>query len=450
MITPEIQLLKVILENRINSMIITKYDLKDILNDSNLMNKNIKIIEEIDDDVEEYFKDLNLTIIVKDIENMMLNKYLVIVKNNPNIHFILWKPYDNTVNTKMLEELSYILKCNIYINSWTNRNNGIINTTSIDDLNNVIKLNEGEKFQLSLTRSNDKFYNADLYPSIEDIYFQKLKGNIDRNNYTLTLSDCCTNLINELFDKKIDNDTFVITSRQEHPSTRSCFEKIPQFKKKELEICPDTYEDFIRYGRTYKKLFIYMLCTSITTGKLINFDYVKELVSLLKENNIEYTFILDNCQGMFLLPIDYSIYDYILGTAHAYAINYDMGICFSKNGDIGEKVNNWAKDYIPKLNIFLERISVMHIIKDKVIQFFKDNLGDCFTVYDSVDHIISIRFNKPLVLSEEENNKLFKAKLRIEDDNNVLRIRTARLIESIEQVVAGLPTLIDVVKNSGL
>jgi hypothetical protein len=40
--------------------------------------------------------------------------------------------------------------------------------------------------------------------------------------------------------------------------------------------------------------------------------------------------MIDDVHGMFLIPRDYSIFDYILYTAHSLIPNYEMGFLISK------------------------------------------------------------------------------------------------------------------------
>ena len=257
-------------------------------------------------------------------------------------------------------------------------------------------------------------------------------------NYTLSFNDRATTFINELFDLYVDNNTLIIMSDCEHNNVK---EKAKQFKNI-LEV-----KDFkLNYEviKQYKRVFVYFIGTQISSGIITPQSFFIELKDFLDQNQIKYTFILDAVQEMFLLPRDYSLFDYIIGTAHSLIVNFDLGILLSKeNSKLGRNYNK-EKYLVDLLEIFTSRKYKMQILKYLLKEHYYKYIQTTFEeIPNGIYNIFSLRINKK-IFTQEMRDILSKYYIKLEGINNdvqFIRFRSQHYITNPEALIPGIETL---------
>lgn len=187
--------------------------------------------------------------------------------------------------------------------------------------------------ELNLLKSEegDFDFSPVEYSDTKELAIKALPFNEGMNDYNIFFDFCATNIIDRLFDKYVTDDTLVITTISEHPSVKNNLNKCKNvfyfFQNGKLEL--DTLE-FERRLKGCKNVFVYFISLSMGDGQLTGNQTVLVLKDILSRYNKPYKIVLDAVQELFFLPRDYSIYDYVIGTAHAFVTKYDTGFLFSK------------------------------------------------------------------------------------------------------------------------
>ena len=256
--------------------------------------------------------------------------------------------------------------------------------------NNLLPLSEEEikilHRPLSHTKDSDEalqFYmkpkatNDQQWEKFKQKFFNKLFMPSKIQDRQLAFEESATTFINYLFDKYVDDNTLIISTDSEHPSVKKCLVK---YKNKyilnfERDIITYSIDKILFEAKKYKKVFVYIIGTKNATGEITPQEFFVQLKQKFEKNNIFYTLVLDDVQGMFLVPRDYSIFDYIIGTAHALCPGYDMGIMLSKYFEFGKKAYNWGEEYLKHLDIMLKRRNKINIFKTVMLSYYKKHLN---------------------------------------------------------------------------
>ena len=212
------------------------------------------------------------------------------------------------------------------------------------------------------------WYNIPIFPKFKvewtmltTEYFNRMPCcELDPDIWHLTFNTCCSNFIRELFEKHVDNNTLVISSDCEHPTVKECLSKCTH------TLILNQHEDIRKFNLNkianevskYKKVFVYIIGMRNDTGEITPQSFMLALKELIKDK--EHIMILDDVQGMFFMPRDYTLYDYVLGTGHVAVHNFDMGIMISKEEYPGIQAINWGNDYLEALDIVLKRTKKLH------------------------------------------------------------------------------------------
>ena len=284
-----------------------------------------------------------------------------------------------------------------------------------------------------------------------DYFFDILRENqfrINRNSKLYT-SDCATDLINQLFDKYTQDDTLIITTGYEHPNVN----KILQNKKNVLyiNIFDIDYYFMLQKSNEFKKIFIYISGTQISTGNFIVDKYFRKLRTIFSNNEV--ITVLDDVQGMFILDRDYTLYDYIIGTAHSLCPYYDSGFLIQNRLDFnfGDTNSLWLEGYLQRLKIILSR---KHLLK----QFFNvcyDHFNCLFKqygikVYDKYVYGNIFAFNLGNVsFSDNEGKSLFNKRIFLHTPIDItnkhsgssIKIRAQEFMRFSECIDKGVPYL---------
>lgn len=232
---------------------------------------------------------------------------------------------------------------------------------------NSFDYSKNELEQLARVRISDDII-IDNFDEEKARTFSMIPFNSFKYNH-LTVDTCATNIINNLFDKYVDDDTLVITTGSEHHSVRNNLNKCKNVVNFVCrgEIRKDI--DIINVIKPFKKVFIYMIALSVGDPHYLNNCIVEQLQNILSENNKQFVTVLDAVQELFLLPRDYSIYDYVIGTSHALIPNYDMGMLFGKE-ELSYKAGNWLKDFNDCLKVLLRNRDKLYQLNVVMRQHF--------------------------------------------------------------------------------
>lgn len=306
-----------------------------------------------------------------------------------------------------------------------------------------INQNQLSDYEKKLILKSQQITNEEIIPSLEQIkhnLFKYIPLSEEISNYTLLFSDRATNFINELFDKYVDDDTLIIISDCEHNNVKI---KVKQFSNL-LEI-KNLNIDF-SYIKTFKKVFVYFIGTQISSGIITPQSFFIDLKQFLIKNKIEHKLVLDAVQEMFLLPRDYSLFDYIIGTAHSLIVNFDLGILLSKeNSKLGRNIGNKGEKLVELLKIFTSRKcklqSLRYLLRDHYYKYIK--LGICQEIPNSIYNIFSLRINKK-IFTQEMREALGKYYIKLEGiDNDIqfIRFRAQHYITNPEALIPGLKAL---------
>ena len=219
-----------------------------------------------------------------------------------------------------------------------------------------------------------------IYKSLVDAYFDMLPdANISTKTHDLFTFNCATDCINALFSHFVDDDTLVIISNNEHDSVKKAVKNCKNVYVMDFytEIYQQDFTHLEEECKKYDKVFFYCIGTQISNGIITPQDSLEKIKAVITVNTKAHTFILDDVHGMFITPRDYSIFDFILYTCHALAMNFNCGLCISRKGnpDIGGfKAYNKLDDYYTILNIILRDkvkfYSFKHVMHEYFAEFF--------------------------------------------------------------------------------
>lgn len=203
------------------------------------------------------------------------------------------------------------------------------------------------------TNVSDKDFNDNI---VSELFSLCPSCNITAFDYTVRFDLCATNLIKKLFDAHYDDDTLIITSNNEHKNVQDIIQnKNVLVLDQDTEIHKLKINRVLSYTKRYKKIIVYIIGTQLSSGIITPNVFFTMLKNTLELAGCNTTLIIDDVQGMYIVPRDYSIFDYIIGTAHSVIGNFDMGILIQKNSNnpIGFKYYESSADYIKKMKIFL-------------------------------------------------------------------------------------------------
>lgn len=238
----------------------------------------------------------------------------------------------------------------------------------IDTLSQYIESNKLLSSEIKLynygVELSKKFdYTSKLNNNEYDTIYSRLNKNHIADNHVMSFDACATNIINNLFNMYVDDDTLVVTTDSEHHSvinnTNKC--KHHQYIIKNFMINNDVLANI----KKYKKVFVYIIGTFCGSGLVIPDAYLMKIKQSLVKNGVEHIFVLDAVQEMFMIPRDYSIFDYVIGTAHAIIPNLNFGILLSKK--------DYDKKLYPNSNLLSTYVRCLEILPD--ITYFSSIMG---------------------------------------------------------------------------
>lgn len=310
-------------------------------------------------------------------------------------------------------------------------------------------LTKNEKDLLYLPRNNiQKFGTTKELDILADKYYKRMPfSNLSADKYKITFADTATEMIDEIFKQNVDDETLVIYSNVEHPSVFNNVKKCKNILELdyEKEIFTLNLTRIKNVLHKYKKFFVYIIGTVVSSGEITPQAFYLQIKQLLEENEKKLTLIIDDVHGMFFVPRDYSIFDYIIYTAHACINQYDMGILISKTGNIGQRIINDGSDYLKMLDVILKRKTKIYQFYLVMEQYFEEYLANSNfeLLARNTPHLFSIKTSQ-LRYVKKINDKLDTYEIRLESDKqtiNYLLFRNARFIKKPELLLPGLKEL---------
>lgn len=300
--------------------------------------------------------------------------------------------------------------------------------------------------------------NEEQYEGLIQEYFDRMPyNNLTLKDHTITFERSATTFIKTLFNNHVNNETLVITSDSEHPNVRECVNQC----KNTLILSHNTdikgYKIFkiISEAKKYKKVFVYIIGTQNANGEITPQRFFEVLIDNFKKNNIEYTLVIDDVQGMFLIPRDYSIFDYVIGTAHAIVDGFNMGILISKKGEFGCRAYNWASNYLKAVDVVLNRKQKIFQFKDVLIEYFGKYLKrNTVTLSNefSAPYIFYMKIPSNIEISDELQLLLHDKYVLFPDKNNgknskFVHLRAHQFIQHPEFLQEGLDLVSDILRE---
>ena len=191
----------------------------------------------------------------------------------------------------------------------------------------------------------------------------------------IRLYESASTVIKELFNT-IDSTTFVF-SVTEHPTINSCFEML---KNKEIlhydivqSLDIDSLINKIKNSGC-SRVFIYL--TGIIETHVLPQEFCIQLKRALIDINIPHTIILDDVQGMFIIPRDYSLFDYVIYTCHSLVPNFDCGVLLTKDNNYPGCINaKIIEQYLLPLNLVLSKLNKFNTLIGLIKQYLIEELN---------------------------------------------------------------------------
>ena len=317
---------------------------------------------------------------------------------------------------------------------------------------------EEEKELLKTLRPEfPEIVDNDTYSELEKEYFNRMPFcNISSNTHCIRFDESGSSFINKIFDKEVDDDTLVVSTTYEHGSVQKRLKEVKNILllNSDNDIRGYNIEKVINEAKKYKKTFVYIIGTQLSTGEITPQMFFEELKQEFINNNINHKILIDDVHGMFVTPRDYRIFDYVLYTAHSLVNEYEMGVLISKENDLGLQAYNWGSEYLKRLDIILSKKEKMMQFKNIMIQYLNKLIADTstFRLYNqTANHIFAVE-TKGIYYSEKEYDKLDSYKIRVSEHkiaNSWIRIRFQEFTrQTPEKAIEGLHYLFKVINKA--
>ena len=279
--------------------------------------------------------------------------------------------------------------------------------------------------------------------------------------YHLYLGKSATDLINKICDKHIKDDVLVITSIVEHPAVKDAVERLGRTNKDHVIL------DYINgiqnlnisqvieacENKKYKKAFVMIIGTQVTTGEVTPQKFFIKLKDYLESQGIETVMAIDDAQGMYLVPRNYNIFDYVIYTAHTLVREHLMGMLWSKEElDFGMQYAGWLSQYYKKLKVMLrfqeKYNSFSDVMKDELREYLYTDYVNY--VSDSVPYIFSVKVDCPprfIYDAYTADNWLLDYEVKLEnadylnDECFYIKLRAAQYITTPEKLTIAIPKI---------
>lgn len=242
-------------------------------------------------------------------------------------------------------------------------------------LENFFTSNEKQAISISC---NNQYKNSEASEWLDaENRFKKLLNCGDLNDFYLEIADSCSFFINKLFNKYVDDNTFVIGAI-EHSTIQNNLNN----SNNRLVLHYDTVQkfDIDTIIKKYKesncnKILIYI--TGILEMRILPISFCMKLKQALTEENIEHIMILDDVQSMFLMPKEYNVFDHVLFTCHSLLPNFDSGIMLSKKIEsLGYQDAKVLNEYLDALEVFLSKRDKLYLFTFMLQQYYAEEISN--------------------------------------------------------------------------
>ena len=293
------------------------------------------------------------------------------------------------------------------------------------------------------------------YVKMEDEYFNLMSFcNLSSKTHYITFENSGTAFIKQIFEQEVDDDTLVISTKYEHNSVvdelNKCKHILLLNYDNDILQKGHTFTSIIDKAKQYKKVFVYIIGTQISTGQITPQSYLIELKKAFIRENIEHKILLDDVHGMFMVPRDYSLFDYVLYTAHAIIPEFEMGMLISKKGEYGYNAYDWGIEYLPILKKLLSNREQLMQFRGIMLNYFTSILSNReLSIYENtVNHIFALR-TENLYFKDEDYEKLKPYGIILSEHHtpiSFIRIRFQEfLLQSPEKALEGLQLAKDII-----
>ena len=317
-----------------------------------------------------------------------------------------------------------------------------------------------EKLSLRIAReASPEEASPEEYKELIQQYFDRMPFcNLTSDDHFIAFDESGTAFIDKIFEREVDDDTLVISTTYEHTSVQKCLAVVKNkiLLNSDRDIRAYNISPLIEEAKKYKKVFVYIIGTQLSTGEITPQLFYEKLKEAFVSNNIEHKIMIDDVHGMFMTPRDYRIFDYVLYTAHSLVTEYNMGLLITKEYMFGKRAYNWGKEYLEKLDIILKRRLKMLQFKNIIIQYLNEYLSDTnmFRLFNfTSDHIFAV---ETVGLEYDTNTweKLDLYKIRVSEFKmvkNWIRIRFQEFTRlSEDKAIEGLHYLCKIIEKAKL
>lgn len=335
-----------------------------------------------------------------------------------------------------------------------------MNLKPLQDWIDKYKFTDEESFVLTpyqLTKEEGEHKDLDAQ------IFERLPlANITTDDYNIGFADCATDIINQILDnEKITAETLVIISSDEHENVVKATNKLPNLLviSQSSRIHKMDFSEIYQYVPDEKNVLVYIIGTQLSTGIITPNDWFIELRKILDSKKCKSTFVLDDVQGMFIVPRDYSIFDYIIGTCHSLTCFFNMGFIIQKNTAEVQYGKPWAtdeKEYIKHLDVLLSKLDGLNQFTMVMRQVLAVEMSKEESKFfdKAANNIVSARFGDSaegvVPFTQKEFNLFNKYFLHIENLQNeeqYVRFRAQEVLYDSDAVLRGLNLLEEYLQN---
>ena len=140
------------------------------------------------------------------------------------------------------------------------------------------------------------------YNKMEDEYFNLMPAcNLTSETHRITFEESGTDFIKQIFEQDVDDDTLVISTKYEHNSVvdelNKCKHTLLLNYNNDLLQKGHTLQSIVDKANNYKKVFVYLIGTQISTGQITPQGFIYALKEKLIKANIKHKILLDDVYG---------------------------------------------------------------------------------------------------------------------------------------------------------
>lgn len=230
----------------------------------------------------------------------------------------------------------------------------------------------------------------------------------NKEGFTLRTSECASDLIKQLFEHYVDDSTLVLTTNWEHPSVCECLVKCKNVLKIDITK-PANAQEIYQECQKYKSVFCYMIGIAnsfINETSQSTLCLVRHILNQLSKPSV---FVLDDCQGFLIRARDWSMFDYIVTTAHAF-MDIDLGIVFCRSPFRGLGNTEATEEYLCKVLQIKQRLNKIMLFNSCIQEFFADTDAEFIRPCSPIHAVVKVRM--PNVVEKLRsigiNNRMFK------------------------------------------